>query len=686
MSRALLAAAACLCLASALPRPAVADGAGWAPESPRCRLLGDEALRDPRDPLVNLRARSEPGNGLRGVFDGCPHEFDVLHYELNFSEISFDLFTITGNTVVTIESQVDGLTSIDLDLMAPLVVTGVTGPGAVPLAFTHAADNLEIQLAAPLDTGGVTSVDVSYGGTAWNEGSGGFGGFWFGFPFTAYSMGVGLNADPPSMGRAWFPSYDRPCDKATVALNVTAPFGYSVVANGLLTGVDSTATDHTFHWAHDFQTSTYLIAMSVANYKAVSDTVVTDPRITCYHHPGYKKKAEVSFRNVDLMMEAYESRFGAYPFDKFAYMTTNKGDMEHQTCVSHALVLVDSTNNYDDILSHEMTHQWFGDCVTYGDWRDVWLSEGFATYGEAVYREYRDGIGGYHDYMTNGIINRVLNAGIPDGVYDPTEKWGVIAYEKGACVLHMLRGILDDDAVFWQTLRDYHTNFMYANAVTTDFVASVNASVGQDLGWFLDPWIWGEGIPVWEYGWAAQDLGGGQWQVDVGIRQAQTTASLFDVPLDIRVHTASGDFDFNERISLADQTVSFTVSAQPTGVTLDPDAWVLDTAQLAPTSAGWGPDVAAGQELRLMPPRPNPSALRSEIRYYVPSSGRVAVTVHDVTGRRVRRLGDRIEQAGPRTLWWDHRDDAGGRVAAGVYWVRLEAPGGVRSAKIVTID
>jgi aminopeptidase N len=685
LSAAALALVCLLGLASAGPRSAAA-APGWAPESPRCRLLGDEALRDPRDPLANLRARSEAGNRLRGVFDGCPHDFDVLHYELNFSEIDFDSLTITGNTVVTIEAKVDGLTSIDLDLKAPLVVSGVEGPGAVPLAFTHVADNLEIQLAAPADSGDTLAIDVAYGGTPWNEGGGGFGGFWFGFPLTAYSMGVGLEADPPSMGRTWFPSYDRPCDKATVGLNVTAPFGYSVVANGLLTGVDSTATDHTFHWAHDFPISTYLIAMSVANYKTVSDTIVTDPRITCYHHPGYKKKAEVSFRNVDLMMESYETRFGPYPFDKFAFMTTMKGDMEHQTCVSHALVLVDSTNNYDDILSHEMTHMWYGDCVTYGDWRDVWLSEGFATYGEAVYREYRDGTAAYHAYMTDGILNRVLNAGIPDGVYDPTEKWGVIAYEKGACVLHMLRGILDDDALFWQLLRDYKTNFEYGNAVTPDFVASASASALQDLSWFLDPWIWGEGIPVWEYGWGAQDLGGGQWQVDVGIRQAQTTASLFDVPLDIRVHTAGGDFDFSERISLADQTVSFVVPSPPTGVTLDPDDWVLDMAQLAPTSAGFGPDVAASQELRLLPPRPNPSSGLAEIRYYVPSAGRVAITVHDVAGRRVRALDDRIEQAGPRTIWWDHRDDSGGRVAAGVYWVRLEAPGGVRSTRIVAVD
>ncbi|MCA9752236.1 MAG: hypothetical protein KC591_08610, partial [Gemmatimonadetes bacterium] len=340
--------------------PASAGSAGWAPESPRCRLLGDEALLDARDPLVNLRSRHEAGNAVRGAFDGCPHDFDVLHYDLNFSSLNIDTQTIAGNTVVTFESAIDGLASIDLDLMSPLVVASVTGPGGVPLAFTHASDVLSITLATPIDTGMTSTVDVAYSGTPWNEGGGGFGGFWFGFPRTAYSMGVGLNADPPSMGRTWFPCYDRPCDKATVSLVATAPLSDFVVSNGLLASVDTTGTEHTFHWDHAFPISTYLIAVAQASYRQLSTSVVTDPRISVWFHPGYRTKAEVSFRNVDLMMEAFETRYGAYPFDKFAYMTTNKGDMEHQTCVSHALSLVDSTNNYDDILSHEMAHQWFG--------------------------------------------------------------------------------------------------------------------------------------------------------------------------------------------------------------------------------------------------------------------------------------------------------------------------------------
>jgi aminopeptidase N len=386
------------------------------------------------------------------------------------------------------------------------------------------------------------------------------------------------------------------------------------------------------------------------------------------------------------MMECFETRYGPYPFDKFAFMTTQKGDMEHQTCVSHRYSLVDSTNTYDDILSHELSHMWFGDCVTYGDWRDVWLSEGFATYSEAVYREYKNGTADYHAYVTNFLINPVISSGIPDGVYDPTNKWGVIAYEKGGCVLHMLRGALDDDSLFWQVLLDYYANHAYGNAVTTDFLADASATIGQDMSWFFDPWVYGLGHPIYEYGWSYDAIGGGQYQVDVVIRQVQTTGTLFDLPVDFRVQTAGGDFDFSERIAAAQQTVSFVVPAEPTGLLVDPDDWIVDEQMLAQTSIDYTEEVAAAQALALHPPQPNPVVLRTQIRFFLPRAAHVDLTVHDVTGRRVRTLLTGHQEAGSRAVFWDRRAESGARVAPGVYFVRLATDGRTLSERMTVLD
>ncbi len=660
----------------------------WSPDHPRCRLLGDEPLRDPRSPVSNVRARTDRPAARSGGFDGCPHSFDALHYEVNLDSLDVATQWLEGHVVLKLESQQNALASIDLDLAAPLAATSVTLLPSTPLTFSQLGDVLTIDfgVSAP-DLGDTVSVDVAYEGTPWNEGTGGFGGFWmYGFPRTMFSMGVGLNADPPSMGRTWFPCYDKPCDKATVDVNVTVPLNHRAMANGLLVSVDSTATNHTWRWSHDFPTSTYLTAVSAARYRVVSDTVVTDPRIDVWVHPQVEDEAVVSFQNVDAMMATYESLFGPYPFDKFAYMTTPIGDMEHQTCVSHALSLVNGANTFDDILAHEMTHQWFGDCVTYGSWDDVWLSEGFATYGEALFREAQGGSAAYHSYVTAAIQGAVLNSGTIEGVWNADDKWGTATYEKGGALLHMLRGVLDDDPLFFQVLNDYHANHAYGNAVTTDFVAGAAVTTGQDLTWFFDPWLYGEGHPIYEYGWSYDDLGGGQFQVDVLIRQIQTTANLFDMPVDFRVQTAGGDFEFSERIDLAEETVSFVVGAEPTGLLVDPDDWILDEQQLAPTSVDFGPDVAAAQSLRLLPPRPNPASLRARIDYYVPRAGRVAVTLHDVQGRRLRTLSDEVEQPGARSITWDRRTDSGRRVASGVYWVRVATDREHRTAKVILVD
>ncbi len=678
---ALLALAATLTVAaSARATP----GPVWADESPRCKMIGDAALLDPRTPLANLRRQHAPAAGMRGALDGCPHDFDVLHYDLTFTTVDVSTQTLVGHTIVQLEAKTNGLASIALDFKPNLVVSSVV-QGVTPLAFTHVGDVLTITLAAPINDGDVVSVDIAYGGTPWHEPGNGFGGFWFyTLPNTAFSMGVGLVADPPSMGRTWFPCYDRPCDKATVDLHIDTSLTWMAIANGALADVDTTGATQTWHWSHDYPISTYLVSMAVAPYRVYPDS--NDTRITYYHHPGYRKASEVSFQFVDQMMAAYEERFGPYPYEKFSYVTAPKGDMEHQTCVTHLLALVDSTNTYDDILSHELTHMWYGDCATYGTWQDVWLSEGFATYGEAIWREAKDGVAAYHSYATSQIMNRVINSGETDGVYAPSNLWGVISYEKGASVLHMLRGVLDDDDLFFQAMRDYLFAHFYGNAVSTDFVNSVSATVGEDMSWFFDPWLYGDEHPLYEYGWSFDPIGGGQFRVDVIIRQKQAMGTIFDLPVDFRILAPGGPYDFSARIDLEEETVSFVVPAQPTGLVIDPNDWILDEQQLAPTSADYTADVAALQSLALEIPRPNPFGTMAEIRFYLPQAGAVSVEVFNVAGRKVRTLHQGATSAGSRSVFWDRRTDAGDKVASGTYWIRLDAQGSTRTRSVVALD
>jgi len=315
------------------------------------------------------------------------HDFDILKYDL---DIDFDLNaqTLNGTAGVLIRSEAAGLDSIFLHLVQ-LTVDSVW-MGGKNLSFSHSSGVIDIGLDSTISAGDTFEVFVAYQGHPGNEGPLGFGGFYF-LPKVAFSMGVGLYTDPPSMGRYWFPCYDVPNDKAEFDMSHTVPLGKVAVSNGILVDTipDLAESTMTYIWSEHHPTSTYLVAVSISDYVVVPDSVYS--WIYSYVYPEDSSKAVTSFRNVNRMMDAFEGFFSPYHFDKFSFVETPKGDMEHQTCVAHVSWLINGLNNYDWILAHELAHHWWGDWVTVGDWRDIWLSEGFATYCEAIYEEYMGG-------------------------------------------------------------------------------------------------------------------------------------------------------------------------------------------------------------------------------------------------------------------------------------------------------
>ncbi|MFH1679061.1 MAG: M1 family aminopeptidase [Candidatus Eisenbacteria bacterium] len=615
---------------------------------PKDRVVAGDTPGEVTRLPARLIERHGPGKALRTEPTACPDSFDVVHYRL---EIDADHAggTLAGDAIVTVASHKEGLGSIRLDLKS-LAVTGVF-LGAVPLAYTHDGDTLLVIFDTPLTATDTAVVRIVYGGTPWNEGGGGFGGFWiYGAPpITDFSMGVGLYTDPPSMGRTWFPGVDQPCDKATCDIIITTPLAKVGVASGALDSVvvDSVAGTNTWYWREDHPIATYLMAVSIAKYDAIPDSA--DPRIVYYVHRTQSHLTHGTFRNVDLMMDAFEEIFGPYPYpgDKFSFVTTPIGDMEHQTCVFHSNSLMTGDTLYDDILSHELSHQWFGDCVTYGDWRDVWLSEGFATYSEAVWREWRYGEAGYHAYVTNSLMRPYLqNAdNLTYPIYDPDFLWGTISYEKGGTVLHMLRHVVGD-SLFFACLNAYLDDHEYGDATTPDFVASCERVYGGDLDWYFDEWIYQGGHPVFDWGWSAEETAPGVHRVTIDTRQVQTVGPIYTMPVDFRIETGGGDTIVVGWVDAETNRFTFDVGSAPTAVVLDPEDWLLDEANEVSTSvAGSVPPL----RLAVGAPRPNPFNPSTTIPFSLPEREHVALRVYSLDGHVVRTLVDGERAAGEST-------------------------------------
>ncbi|MCD6587858.1 MAG: hypothetical protein J7K88_04850, partial [Candidatus Fermentibacteraceae bacterium] len=304
------------------------------------------AMYSPRfNPMILTRPLSPGLQPLYQEFDLEP--IDVQHYDLSIT-IDREAETIDATAEVTLVPTEENLTTFRL-FLRELTVSQVTGASS----FSQDGDSLFITLPGPASTSDTIDLVIDYAGSPDHEP---WGGFHF-HPYVTYQMGVGFVSDP-SMGKYMFPCHDRPADKASYDFHITVPDSLYAVANGDSAGVtDNMDGTLTYNWTLDQPMSTYLAAISVADYAVLHDS--TDSRIFYYVYSWDVDDALASFVHVDQMLSRYESLYGAYPWDcRFSYVQTPLGDMEHLSQVFHIASAVNGSTNYDWLLAHEMSHQW----------------------------------------------------------------------------------------------------------------------------------------------------------------------------------------------------------------------------------------------------------------------------------------------------------------------------------------
>jgi aminopeptidase N len=614
------------------------------------------------------------------LIDNCPHSFDVLHYDITMF-VDIDNEMIYGDTRVRAMSQTPDLAQIDLDLAVLTVDSVLIGEDLV--TYSHVDSVLTIDLDQTYASGDTFEVRVIYHGQPGNEGPDGFGGFYFaGAPRMAFQMGVGLVADPPSMGKFWIPCWDWPCDKATADYHITVPgTGKKAVCNGILVGtsVDTLANTATYHWSETHQIAPHLMTVHARRYTELVDS--TYDWIYYWVFPPDTEDALIHFQNVDIMMDGFLERYGTYPFSKFGYAAATKGDMEHQTCVTHVAQVINPNHLYDWLLAHEMAHQWWGDCVSVNDWRDVWLSEGFATYSEAIFKEHAYGMDSYHSYILQNIMNPVFSTSENFPVYDPDYLWGTIVYEKGACVLHMLRHVVGD-SLFYEGLAAYRQAYEYQSATTPQFQQVMESVYGQSLTWFFSEWVYDVGWPEYEYSWLAESQAKA-YNLNLVIDQVQTNGPVYTMPLDVKITTITGDTLVVLWVDEAHEEFDLIIGDEPTAVELDPENWILNRAEEVPRAGV--DDIPAGLSLRLEQNAPNPFHPATRIVYTVPRAQHVRLEIYNAAGQRVISLVDAAVPAGRFGAVWDGTDQAGRAVAPGTYFCRLVTSGGSRVKPMVLL-
>ncbi|UPT71836.1 MAG: T9SS type A sorting domain-containing protein [Flavobacterium sp. JAD_PAG50586_2] len=502
--------------------------------------------------------------------------YDITYHKLEFTVNPAAATRFISGKVTTTFTALSNMNTITFDLANELTVSSVK-KGAANLTFTESGNNeLVITLPATQTTGTSATVEITYSGTPPNNGMGSFE--------RDIHNGTPIiwTLSEPFGARDWWPCKQDLNDKiASIDVYITAPSTYTSVSNGIETTPPViSGSNKTTHFHHGYPIPAYLIAIAVTNYSVITQTAGTAPNtfpIINYVYPEDLADAEWQLEQTPLIMDLFENLFETYPFheEKYGHAQFSwGGGMEHTT--------VSFMANFDrGLIAHELGHQWFGDKITCGTWKDIWLNEGFATYLASLVIENFDGPDAFIADKTSMIDNITSN---PDGNIYLTDEQATnvgrifssrLSYDKGAMVLEMLRFKLGDTA-FFQAVRNYlaDPNLAFKYAVTADFQGHLEAVYGSSLTEFFNDWVYNEGYPT--YSIIAQNWGSGQAKFIVNQTQSDASVPYFEMPVPVRIYGAGGQqADLVLNNTFDGEEILMSVPFAVTAVEFDPNKHLI---------------------------------------------------------------------------------------------------------------
>ncbi len=527
---------------------------------------------------------------------------DVTHYLLQI-RLNPSEGTIAGSVTITGKALAD-TSLITVDAFENLVIEGVRD-GITSLEFKRKRNQVVIAIPGGLTAESEFAIVIDYHGTATTIGSLGSG--MLVAQHGASDVPVMASLSEPYAAPSWWPCIDDVNDKATATIEASVPKKFSVASNGVLESVE-TGEDGTtaFHWREDYPIAPYLISVAVTNYERFADTYTSldgsrQMPIEYFVYPEHLTLAEQKFSVTRRAIEIFAPLYGEYPFLDEKYGMAEfpwSGAMEHQTITSLGSNIVGSeTNTGQGVIAHELAHHWWGDLVTMKSWHDIWLNEGFATYSEVLFYErylhLDPGIVMSQSYDDGEVDGRMGGTVYAEDLADPYDDRGAI-YTKGGWVLHMLRGIMGDDA-FFAAYKDYAGRYAYSNASTDDFRKVCEDHYGSSLEWFFNEWIYAPGRPVYKVTYTIEDgVEKGTFSVAFTVKQKQKQeipnrsgdlAHVYVMPIKVTVHFVDGTSEtvtvFNDSRK---QRFAVPSNKRPVSFGFDEDNYILKKLKLKQTA------------------------------------------------------------------------------------------------------
>jgi len=437
-----------------------------------------------------------PLNSLRAEIGDSLH---AVRYTITLDNVDMNAHSILGNTIVKLTPLVDGLETVRLQLMEPLVVDSVFVEGNMTMV-NYANSIIAIPMAAAVNIGDTFDVQVYYHGEPFHES---WGGFHYSGQY-AFNLGVGISWIPHNLGKTWFPCIDDFTDRALYDVIATVPDNMTAVGGGELVEVTNNGNGTTtYHWFINNPIPTYLASVAIGEYVLVEDTyngIERDIPITYYVTPADSNQALGSFSRIKDILDIYENQFGAYDWHRIGYVGTAIGAMEHATNIAYPNFCITGNAQYEDLYAHELSHMWFGDKVTCDKAEEMWINEGWATFCQHYYVEVLDGEQAFKTNMRSMHADVLYSCHTDEGGYHPLNNipqdytYETSAYDKGATVVQALRAYLGDD-VFFSACENYLEDLAFTSVSSYDMEANFTLNTGTDMSGFFNNWVYHGGTP-----------------------------------------------------------------------------------------------------------------------------------------------------------------------------------------------
>ncbi len=400
--------------------------------------------------------------------------------------------------------------------------------------------------------------------------------------------------------RFWFPCFDYPGQLATSEIKVKIPAKYMAVSNGELVNTETIGSDKIFHWHQKQVHPTYLMTLAIGDFAELSDSWQGIP-VTYYVEKGKETEARISMGKTPQMIEYLSAKYGyKYPYPKYAQVCVDDfifGGMENTSttlltdrCLLDERAAIDNMRT-ESLVLHELAHQWFGDLVVIKHWSHAWIKEGMASYAEVVWTEKEYGAADAAYYLLNEARSYLAEDSsryrrpIVTNIYrEAIELYDRHLYEKGACVYHMIRGILGDE-LFDKAIHTFVNDHAHKTVETVDLLRAIDQATGYNLAGLFDQYVFRGGHPDYKvkYSW---DNDSNLAKLSITQTQAKTDSTgsdsqLFDLKIPIGFgYIGKATQTYNLRIHQQQQTFYFPLEQKPDYISFDVDNYILKTVKL----------------------------------------------------------------------------------------------------------